>query len=219
MSWNKKYLTTSILLALSMPAIAESNSNMADATTVVSATRSEQLLTDVAASVSVISADDIEANLVKDVGELFDYTPGVTVESDPRYGVQSVNIRGMEGNRVKIVVDGVSQANRFDSGQSFIQSGRLDIDPDMIKSVEVVKGAASSLYGSDAIAGIVAFETKDPSDFIDTGDNSGGHVKLGYHSVDSSFSQSVALANRTELAKKSKTLASQTHKKQKKIMC
>lgn len=197
MSWNKKYLTTSILLALSMPAIAESNSNMADATTVVSATRSEQLLTDVAASVSVISADDIEANLVKDVGELFDYTPGVTVESDPRYGVQSVNIRGMEGNRVKIVVDGVSQANRFDSGQSFIQSGRLDIDPDMIKSVEVVKGAASSLYGSDAIAGIVAFETKDPSDFLDTGDNSGGHVKLGYHSVDSSFSQSVALANRT----------------------
>jgi len=196
MSWNKKYLTISILLALSMPAMAESN-HTADSTTVVSATRSEQLLTDVAASVSVISADDIEANLVKDVGELFDYTPGVTVESDPRYGVQSINIRGMEGNRVKIVVDGVSQANRFDSGQSFIQSGRLDIDPDMIKSVEVVKGAASSLYGSDAIAGIVAFETKDPSDFLDAGDNSGGHVKLGYHSVDSSFSQSVALANRT----------------------
>ena len=196
MSWNKKYLTTSILLALSMPVLADSN-NTADSTTVVSATRSEQLLTDVAASVSVISADDIEENLVKDAGELFDYTPGVTVESDSRYGVQSVNIRGMEGNRVKIVVDGVSQANRFDSGQSFIQSGRLDIDPDMIKSVEVVKGAASSLYGSDAIAGIVAFETKDPSDFLDAGDNSGGHVKLGYNSVDSSFSQSVALANRT----------------------
>ncbi|MBL1416206.1 MAG: TonB-dependent hemoglobin/transferrin/lactoferrin family receptor [Moritella sp.] len=197
MSWNKKYLTTSILLALSMPAMAESNNNTADATTVVSATRSEQLLTDVAASVSVISADDIEENLVKNVGEIFDYTPGITVESDPRYGIQSINIRGMEGNRVKIVIDGVSQANRFDSGQSFIQSGRLDIDPDMIKSVEVVKGPASSLYGSDAIAGIVAFETKDPSDFLDAGDNSGGHLKLGYHSVDSSFSQSVALANRT----------------------
>ena len=197
MSWNKKYLTTSILFALSMPAMAESNNNTADATTVVSATRSEQLLTDVAASVSVISADDIEENLVKNVGEIFDYTPGVTVESDPRYGIQSINIRGMEGNRVKIVIDGVSQANRFDSGQSFIQAGRLDIDPDMIKSVEVVKGAASSLYGSDAIAGIVAFETKDPSDFLDAGDNSGGHLKLGYHSVDSSFSQSVALANRT----------------------
>ncbi|WP_293135005.1 TonB-dependent hemoglobin/transferrin/lactoferrin family receptor [Moritella sp.] len=197
MSWNKKYLTTSILLALSMPVMAESNNNTADATTVVSATRSEQLLTDVAASVSAISADDIEENLVKNVGEIFDYTPGVTVESDPRYGVQSINIRGMEGNRVKIVIDGVSQANRFDSGQSFIKAGRLDIDPDMIKSVEVVKGAASSLYGSDAIAGIVAFETKDPSDFLDAGDNSGGHLKLGYYSVDSSFSQSVALANRT----------------------
>ncbi|SQD78029.1 TonB-dependent hemoglobin/transferrin/lactoferrin family receptor [Moritella yayanosii] len=197
MYWNKKYLTTSILFALSMPAMAESNNNTADATTVVSATRSEQLLTDVAASVSVISADDIEENIVKNIGEIFDYTPGVTVESDPRYGIQSINIRGMEGNRVKIVIDGVSQANRFDSGQSFIQAGRLDIDPDMIKSVEVVKGAASSLYGSDAIAGIVAFETKDPSDFLDAGDNSGGHLKLGYHSVDSSFSQSVALANRT----------------------
>ncbi|SGY87894.1 TonB-dependent hemoglobin/transferrin/lactoferrin family receptor [Moritella viscosa] len=199
MSWNKKYLTTSILLALSMPALADisSKDNMVDATTVVSATRTEQLLTDVAASVSVISADDIEENLVKDVGELFDYTPGVTVESDPRYGIQSVNIRGMEGNRIKIVVDGVSQANRFDSGQPFIQSSRLEIDPDMIKSVEIVKGAASSLYGSDAIGGIVAFETKDPRDFLDAGDTSGGHVKFGYSSADSSFSQSVALANRT----------------------
>lgn len=197
MSWNRKYLTTSILFALSMPVLADSKTqDTAITTTVVSATRTEQLLTDVAASVNVISSEDIEANLAKNIGEIFDYTPGVSIESDSRYGVQSINIRGMEGNRVKIVVDGVSQANRFDSGQSFIQSGRLNIDPDMIKTAEVVKGAASSLYGSDAIAGIVSFETKDPSDFLQTARDSGGHVKLNYHSADNSFGQSVALAKR-----------------------
>jgi len=210
MSWNRKYLTTSILLALSMPVLANNKTqDTAITTTVVSATRSEQLLTDVAASVNVITSEEIEANLAKDIGEIFDYTPGVTVESDPRYGVQSINIRGMEGNRVKIVVDGVSQANRFDSGSSFIQSGRLNIDPDMIKTAEVVKGAASSLYGSDAIAGIVSFETKDPNDFLKTGNNNGGHAKLSYHSADNSFSQSIALANRSG---KLESLIAYTHR-------
>ncbi|SON53396.1 Heme transport protein HutA (fragment) [Vibrio tapetis subsp. tapetis] len=79
----------------------------------------------------------------------------------------------------------------------------------MIKSVEVVKGAASSLQGSDAIGGIVAFETKDPSDFLKGGKDIGGHAKLNYSSADKTFSQSVALANRFEDLE---TLVAYTHK-------
>ncbi|MCK6264196.1 TonB-dependent hemoglobin/transferrin/lactoferrin family receptor [Vibrio sp. ZSDE26] len=163
---------------------------------VVSSTRTNQTIQDTAASVTVISDQDIEENMAKDVADIFSYTPGVNVQSDSRQGIQSINIRGMEGNRIKILVDGASQPNQFKNSYSFINSGRVDVDVDMLKSVEVVKGAASSLQGSDAIGGIVAFETKDPSDFLKDGKDVGGHAKFNFSSSDNSFSESVALANR-----------------------
>ncbi len=202
-------------LAVVITAVLASNSVAADDQVysldevVVSATRTKQTIQDTAASVKVISDQEIEENMTNSISGLFDYTPGVDVQSDSRQGVQSINIRGMEGNRVKILVDGVSQPNQFKNNYSFINSGRVDLDIDMIKSVEVVKGAASSLQGSDAIGGIVAFETKDPSDFLKGGKDIGGHAKLNYSSADKTFSQSVALANRLgEL----ETLVAYTHK-------
>lgn len=167
---------------------------------VVSATRSNQAIENTAAAVVVISDKNIEKNMTRNIAELFSYTPGVDMQSDSRQGVQSVNIRGLQGNRIKILVDGVSQANQFENNYSFINSGRVDVDVDMLKSVEVVKGASSSLQGSDAIGGIVAFQTKDPIDFLSkdkSKDNDfGGHIKLNYSSADSSFKESVALAHR-----------------------
>ncbi|PMK01177.1 TonB-dependent hemoglobin/transferrin/lactoferrin family receptor [Vibrio sp. 10N.261.55.A7] len=188
-------------LAVMVTAILASNSVLAEEVytldeVVVSTTRTNQTIQDTAASVTVISDEDIEENMVNDVAGLFSYTPGVDVQSDSRQGIQSINIRGMEGNRVKILVDGVSQPNQFKNSFSFINSGRVDVDVDMLKSVEVVKGAASSLQGSDAIGGIVSFQTKNPSDFLKEGKDFGGHAKFNYSSADSTFSESVALANR-----------------------
>ncbi|WP_295899023.1 TonB-dependent hemoglobin/transferrin/lactoferrin family receptor [uncultured Vibrio sp.] len=188
-------------LAVMVTAILASNSVLAEDVytldeVVVSTTRTNQTIQDTAASVTVISDQDIEENMANDVSELFSYTPGVDVQKDSRQGIQSINIRGMEGNRVKILVDGVSQPNQFKNSFSFINSGRVDVDVDMLKSVEIVKGAASSLQGSDAIGGIVAFETKDPSDFLKDGKDVGGHAKFNFSSADNTFSESVALANR-----------------------
>ncbi|MGC9403557.1 TonB-dependent hemoglobin/transferrin/lactoferrin family receptor [Vibrio genomosp. F10 str. 9ZC157] len=191
-------------LAVVVAAILSSNSAVALAQdevftldqVVVSSTRTNQTIQDTAASVTVISDQEIEENLANSVDDLFSYTPGVDVQSDSRQGIQSINIRGMEGNRIKILVDGVSQPNQFKNVSSFINSGRVDVDIDMIKSVEVVKGAASSLQGSDAIGGIVAFETKDPIDFLADGKDVGGHAKFNFSSADNTFSESVALANR-----------------------
>ncbi|MGR5258806.1 TonB-dependent hemoglobin/transferrin/lactoferrin family receptor [Vibrio astriarenae] len=196
-------LSAAILLALSSgSALAQDNhtstespSARADEVMVITATRSSSPIEDTAASVAIITADDIEANMVTDLGDLFKYTPGVTVESTSRQGVQGINIRGMSGNRVKVTVDGVAQSNQFKNSYDFINSSRADVDPDMLKAVGVVKGAASSLHGSDAVGGIVAFETKDPSDFL-RGKDFGGHAKFNYSSADNTFSESVALANR-----------------------
>lgn len=163
---------------------------------VVSATRSNQAIENTAAAVVVISDETIEKNITRNIDELFSYTPGVDIQSDSRQGVQSVNIRGLQGNRIKIVVDGVSQANQFENNYSFINSGRVDVDVDMLKSVEVVKGASSSLQGSDAIGGVVSFQTKDPIDFLSKDNDFGGHLKLSYSSADSQFKESIALAQR-----------------------
>ncbi|AIW16327.1 TonB-dependent hemoglobin/transferrin/lactoferrin family receptor [Vibrio tubiashii] len=195
--YKKTFLSASIVLALASTAHAEEYALFDEV--VVSATRTNQQLEDVAASVAVISDEEIERNLTTGVEDLFKYTPGVTVQSNSRQGIQGINIRGMEGNRVLVLVDGVAQTNQFSpsGGQSynFINSSRVDLDTDMLKSVEVVKGSASSLYGSDAIGGIVAFETKDPEDFL-KGRDTGGHVKFNYSSADNTFSESVALAKR-----------------------
>ncbi len=194
--FKKRLLATSIVVALSPFAHADEVSLFDEV--VVSASRAEQQLEDVAGSVSVVTSEDIEENMATNVGDIFDYTPGVTIESDGRHGVQSINIRGLSGNRVNIIVDGVVQPAEYDSGSSFVQGTRLKTDPEMIKAVEIVKGSASSLYGSDGIAGIVAFETKDPSDFLASeGDDFGGQVKLGYSSKDKQFSENVVLANRS----------------------
>ncbi|NLS12902.1 TonB-dependent hemoglobin/transferrin/lactoferrin family receptor [Vibrio sp. SM6] len=204
--YKQSLLSVSILAAIS-PALyaneALANEAMADDAmvfdeVVVSATRSNTQIVDTAASVAVISEADIEDNMIESLEDLFKYTPGVSVQTNPRQGVQSINIRGVEGNRVKVLVDGVSQGNQFTPGgpnSNFINSARVDIDTDLVKAVEIVKGAASSLHGSDAIGGIVAFETKDPADFLKDGDF-GGHAKINYSSKDSSFRESVALANR-----------------------
>ncbi|SON53397.1 exported protein of unknown function [Vibrio tapetis subsp. tapetis] len=106
-------------LAVVITAILASNNVVADDQVysldevVVSATRTNQTIQDTSASVKVISDQAIEENMTNSVSDLFDYTPGVDVQTDSRQGVQSINIRGMEGNRVKILIDGVSQPNQF----------------------------------------------------------------------------------------------------------
>ncbi|WP_375754088.1 TonB-dependent hemoglobin/transferrin/lactoferrin family receptor [Vibrio sp. HN007] len=189
-------LAAAIGAAMVLPAVVQAEESYTFDEVVVSSTRSQKTIEDTAASVQVVTDQELEENLAQNVSDVFDYMPGVTVQSDSRQGIQGINIRGMEGNRIKILVDGVSQPNQFENNYSFINSGRVDLDVDMLKSVEVVKGAASSLQGSDAVGGIVAFQTKDPADFIKDGKTFGGHVKLGYSSADNSFKESVAIANR-----------------------
>ena len=193
--YKKSFLSASILFALANPATAEEYNTFDEV--VVTATRIDQSLQDTAAKIDVVTDEEIDKNLAKDLEEVLEYTPGVTFNRAGRQGIQSVNIRGVEDNRVKILVDGVSQAQSFGGDNyEFINSSAVYIEPDMIKSVQVVKGAASSLHGSDAVGGVVAFETKDPSDFLKDGDTFGGQAKLSYSSEDDSFAEHVALANR-----------------------
>ncbi len=196
-------LAAAILLAINTPAVADDEAaTFSLGKVTVASTRTEQKQEDVANSVSVITEENIENNLSSNIRDLIRYEPGVAVGNGAgdaqRFGSKGFNIRGMDENRVKITVDGLSQANSFTpAGNPFQRASRDYIDIDMIKRVEIVKGPASTLYGSDALGGIVAFTTKDPADVLDEGDNTAGSIKLRYGSSNASLAETLTLANRT----------------------
>lgn len=205
--------STAALLAAAAPSSqAWAADNAADAVEVdkvtVTATRSEKSVAKVPATVTVISSDEIEDGLVKDIKDLVRDEPGVSVRSAParftaagsstgRDGNAGFNIRGLEGNRVLIVVDGVRVPDGFAFGAQ--STGRGDyVDLDILKSVEIVRGPASALYGADGLAGSVSFITKDPSDILKAGKSFAGRARVGYASADESWTESLLLAGKSD---------------------
>lgn len=173
----------------------------------VTATKIELSTNDVAATVSVISEKDREKILANDIRDLIKYEPGISVRSAPsrfsaagsgngRDGNAGFNIRGIDGNNILIQTDGVRLPLAFSFGA--INFGRGDyIDIDATKSVELLRGPASTLYGSDGLAGAVSFITKDPADFLKKGDNTYFALKGVYASADDSHATSFTAAART----------------------
>ncbi|MFT4254068.1 MAG: TonB-dependent hemoglobin/transferrin/lactoferrin family receptor [Caulobacter sp.] len=171
----------------------------------VTATRSEKSVLDVPATVTVTTAQEIEDGLIADIKDLVRFEPGVAVRSAPsrftaagastgRDGNAGFNIRGLEGNRVLILVDGVRVPDGYAFGAQSVGRGDY-VDLDVLKSVEIVRGPASALYGSDGLAGSVNFFTKDPSDVLGAKDFA-ARGRVGYSSADESWSESALVAGR-----------------------
>ena len=121
---------------------------------------------EVVGSVAVVSQEEIEARLVTDVSQLLENTIGVTVPKDISSGRSrnsDVVIRGVGNNRVNIFIDGFRTGDAYQSGGY----GRDLVDTELLKRVEILKGPSSSLYGSDGLAGTIAYTTKDASDLVD----------------------------------------------------
>lgn len=115
-------------------------------------------------SIAVIDADKIDQNLSQDLRDVFRYEPNVSVGNNRRYGLQDINIRGLGGNRVLILNDGIRLPAQFSFGTSSL--GRDYVDIESLQRVEVVRGPASALYGSEALGGVVSFRTIDPEDLL-----------------------------------------------------
>jgi hemoglobin/transferrin/lactoferrin receptor protein len=131
----------------------------------VSATLGPSAVGDTPGTVSVIGAEQIERRLLENTADLVTFEPGVYVESNlARIGANGFNIRGIGGNRVMTQVDGVETSEQFDFGPFNVHQFSLDLDA--LKSVEIVRSSGSSLYGSDALGGVVSFFTKDPADYL-----------------------------------------------------
>jgi hemoglobin/transferrin/lactoferrin receptor protein len=131
----------------------------------VSATLNPATVKETPGTVSVIDAETIDRRLMSNVADLVAFEPGVYVETTVnRIGINGFNIRGIGGNRVLTQVDGVETSEQFDFGPFNVHQFALDLDT--LKSAELVRGAGSSLYGSDALGGVASFFTKDPADYL-----------------------------------------------------
>src|SRR5687767_430169 len=117
----------------------------------VSATKFATPLLEVSATVTVVDIEDVERRIDGDIKDLVRYEPNVSVRNNvARFGLSDFNIRGISGNRVLIEIDNVRMPDTFAIG-SFSNAARDGIDLDLLKRVEIVRGSASTLYGSDAI--------------------------------------------------------------------
>jgi len=133
---------------------------------VVTGSRIEQSIEDVAGSISVMTSADIDTMLVADMSQMFIYEPGVNITGS-NGTAQNFIVRGMGGDRVMMIKDGMRMNEGYGANGANDVVGRGFLDVDTIKQVEVAKGAVSSLYGSDALGGIVAFTTKDAADYLE----------------------------------------------------
>jgi vitamin B12 transporter len=152
-------LRTAILAALAAaPCFAQTSDNPPTALEplVVTATGREIPVRDALAAVIVIPRAEIERAQATDIAELLRFHAGVELGRNGGPGtVTSLFIRGGESNHTLVLVDGV-RVNPATSGGAALQN----ISPEMIERIEIVKGPRATLYGSDAIAGVVNIITR-----------------------------------------------------------
>ena len=185
-----KHAAAAACLMVSFPAsAAPAADDAADAASMVHldtvrvAARKAQPSGEVAGSVSVITRGDIEGQQAHDIADLVRDEPGVAVSREAtRFGTRGFHVRGIDGNRIAVRLDGVPLPDGFAVG-SFSNAGRDLIDPELVERIELLRGPASALYGSDALGGIIAIDTRDPGSFIREG-NHRSQARIGYDSRD-----------------------------------
>ena len=125
-------------------------------TIIVTATRTEIPLEQATVPVRVITRDDIELSLATDLAELLRFEAGIDIGRNGGPGqATSFFLRGTESNHTLVLIDGV-RMNPGTIGGAAIQH----ISPEVIERVEIVKGARSALFGTDAIGGVINIITR-----------------------------------------------------------
>ena len=168
----------------------------------VSATKTERDPLTTPGEVSVLTQEYFQQRQAQSLDDVLRYEPGVDSRIGPRSMGEGPNIRGLQRARVLTLLDGVRLS--FQAGHK----GRIFLDVDQLKQVEVIRGPGSALYGSQALGGVVAMVTKDPSDYLAPGMRYGIREKLGYQYANEELLSTTTLSAR--LAKHWEVMASGT---------
>ncbi|GAB1042460.1 MAG: TonB-dependent hemoglobin/transferrin/lactoferrin family receptor [Shewanella algae] len=176
---NRKPLVMAITLALGTPflslaAVAELVKTAEFDEVLVSATRIQEKVSESSRSAAVVGEEQLAEKQGDSVAEVLKTEANINIANGPRASAQQVEIRGLSGQRVLQTIDGARQ------NTSAGHRGTFFMDPELLSSVEVVRGPASSLWGSGAIGGVVSQNTKSAREMLDEGQSFGGYLKQGY---------------------------------------
>ena len=159
-------------------------------TIIVTATRTEIPLSDAIVPVTVITRENIELSLATDLAELLRFEAGIDIGRNGGPGQStSIFLRGSESNHTLVLIDGV-RINPGTLGGAAIQH----MAPEIIERIEIVKGARSALFGTDAIGGVINIITRRAKDAYVEGslesgsfDTRSGYVSGGNRSTNGEF--------------------------------
>lgn len=149
-----------ISLTVPIAAHADTDDETKLDTVVVEGSRLNQTETELGSSVSIITAEDIDALGFDFAVDAIASAPGVTVSQNGAFGgLAAVRIRGAATAQTLVLIDGVpvNDASQISGGYDFAR-----IDTESIERIEILKGPQSTLWGTDAIGGVVSIITKDP---------------------------------------------------------
>ncbi len=127
---------------------------------VVTASRTEQLIKDTPASVEVVTREDIEKMGAENLAQALKLATGINIMENGMVG-QQVSLRGMKTNQTLIMIDGRRiRTEETDQTANYYELQRIDMNN--VERVEIVRGATSSLYGADAMGGVINIITRTP---------------------------------------------------------
>lgn len=190
-----KILCYSVLLLFHDQAFAQEENQQQLETVNVQAKRQQPVTTERK------NREVIENEMIRDTRDLVRYSADVGVSDDGRR-LKGFAMRGVEDNRVGISIDGValpdSEENSLYSRYGNFNNSRLSIDPELVRSIEVTKGADSVTSGSGALGGNVNYRTLNANDLVQAGKAFGGKIKSGYATKNREWVNTVGLGFQTQ---------------------
>lgn len=154
---------------------------------VVSVFKNNEKTNRIAEQIAVVSAKDIQKISPQTSADLLANIPGIKVQKS-QFGGGSPVLRGMESNRVLLVVDGVRMNNAI-YRKGHLQNS-ITVSPNLLDRTEVVFGPSSVIYGSDALGGVIHYYTKTPK-LSDKNTIKGSHF-LRYSSVNKEITNTIS---------------------------
>ena len=168
-------------------------------------------------SIEVINMEDLENTTGLNLRELTDSIQGLTTQFSKTHGYRgtpntgdNLNIRGLDKDRVLFQIDGIrlpsynygsqdgalTRTSNENASTVYTMNPGAYINFDTLKTVEIIKGPASALYGSDALGGLISFESLEAEDLLGDAEDFNIEIPSNYNSSNNGYSGSIKMATK-----------------------